>query len=134
MLVADLVNTIKTLQNSLDYNDNQIAREIGITIKKLREYRMLYEIFYKDTEVKNNEYLKLAIEFKKLEDKVYFPVELARMTNTSTSTTSMICKMFNVKPSKKAFCKHCGAEVEVKTTAIPKFCNSVCRYKHKGDK
>ena len=133
MLVAELVNTINTLQSNLNYNDNQIAKEIGITVKKLRKYRMLYKIFYRDTEVKNNEYLRLAIKFKELENEVYFPVELARMTNTSTSTTSMICKMFSVKPSKKAYCKHCNKEVEVKTTAIPKFCNSICRYKYKGD-
>ena len=133
MLVTDIIKEINTLQEKFNYNDNQIAKDMGITTKKLREYRVKHQIFYRDTETKNNDYLKLAIKFDELAEDVYFPVEFARLTNTSSYTTSMICKMFNVKPTKKAYCKHCGAEVEVKTTAIPKFCNSMCRYKYKGD-
>ena len=87
------------------------------------------EVYYRKGD-KNNKYLDLAIEFKKLESEVYFPIELARLTNTSPYTTNIVCRMFNIKPSKKAYCKHCGEEVEVKTTAIPKFCNSICRYKY----
>ena len=94
---------------------------------------MNHEVFYREDEVKNNNYLELAIEFKKLEEDVYFPIEFARITNNSPYTVNMICKMFNVKPSKKAYCKHCGKELVVKSTAIPKFCNSICRYKYNGD-
>lgn len=128
-----MVDKINLMQDKFNYTDNQIARELGITTKHLRELRIIHKIFYKELNSKNNKYLKLAIEFKKLEQEVYFPVEFARMTNTSPYTANMVCKMFNIKPSKKAYCKHCGTEVEVKTTAVPKFCSSVCRYRYKGD-
>ena len=133
MLVTEKIDAIKLLQDKFNYNDNQIARDLGITTKTLREFRLNHKVFYKDKEIKKNNYLKLAIQFKELEEQVYFPVEFARMTNTSPYTANMICKMFNVKPTKKAYCKHCGKEVVVKSTAIPKFCNSICRYKYKGD-
>lgn len=133
MLVTDMINSINVMQDKFNYNDNQIARDLGITTKKLRELRLNHKVFYRDSETKNNSYLKMAIQFKELEEEVYFPVEFARLTNTSPYTANMICKMFSIKPSKKAYCKHCGAELEVKSTAIPKFCNSICRYKYKGD-
>lgn len=133
MLVTEMIDRINVLQNKFNYTDNQIAKDLGITTKKLREFRLNHEVFYREDEVKNNNYLELAIEFKKLEEDVYFPIEFARITNNSPYTVNMICKMFNVKPSKKAYCKHCGKELVVKSTAIPKFCNSICRYKYNGD-
>lgn len=133
MSVTEMIDRVKLLQDKFNYNDNLISKDLGITTKKLRELRLTNKVFYQETEVKNNDYLKLAIKFKELEEEVYFPVEFARLTNTSPYTANMICKMFNVKPSKKAYCQHCGKEVEVKTTAVPKFCNSICRYKYKGD-
>ncbi len=133
MSVTEMIDRVKLLQDKFNYNDNLISKDLGITTKKLRELRLTNKVFYQETEVKNNNYLKLAIKFKELEEEVYFPVEFARLTNTSPYTANMICKMFSVKPSKKAYCKHCGKEVVVKTTAIPKFCNSICRYKYKGD-
>ena len=129
MLVTDVIDRINILQNNFNYSDNLIAKDLGITTKKLREFRLNNKICYREGD-KNNIYLDLAIEFKKLESEVYFPIELARLTNTSPYTTNIVCRMFNIKPSKKAYCKHCGEEVEVKTTAIPKFCNSICRYKY----
>lgn len=133
MLVTDMIDRINILQNKFNYSDNQIAKDLGITTKKLKEFRLNHEVFYREDEIKNNDYLNLAIEFKKLEKEVYFPIEFARLTNTSPYTANMICKMFNVKPTKKAYCKHCGEELIVKSTAIPKFCNSICRYKYNGD-
>lgn len=133
MLVADMIDSINIMQDKFNYDDNQIARNLGITTKKLRELRLNHKIFYRDNEIKNNSYLKMAIQFKKLEEEVYFPIEFARLTNTSPYTTNMICKMYNIKPSKKAYCKHCGAELEVKLTVKHKFCSSICRYRHKGD-
>lgn len=133
MSVTEMIDRVKLLQDKFNYNDNLISKDLGITTKKLRELRLTNKVFYQETEVKNNDYLKLAIKFKELEEEVYFPVEFARLTNTSPYTANMICKMFNVKPSKKAYCQHCGKVVEVKTTAVPKFCNSICRYKYKGD-
>ena len=129
MLVTDVIDRINILQNNFNYSDNLIAKDLGISTKKLREFRLDNEVYYRKGD-KNNKYLDLAIEFKKLESEVYFPIELARLTNTSPYTTNIVCRMFNIKPSKKAYCKHCGEEVEVKTTAIPKFCNSICRYKY----
>lgn len=129
MLVTDVIDKINILQNNFNYSDNLIAKDLGISTKKLREFRLDNEVYYRKGD-KNNKYLDLAIEFKKLESEVYFPIELARLTNTSPYTTNIVCRMFNIKPSKKAYCKHCGEEVEVKTTAIPKFCNSICRYKY----
>lgn len=129
MLVTDVIDKINILQNNFNYSDNLIAKDLGISTKKLREFRLNNEVYYRKGD-KNNKYLDLAIEFKKLESEVYFPIELARLTNTSPYTTNIVCRMFNIKPSKKAYCKHCGEEVEVKTTAIPKFCNSICRYKY----
>lgn len=128
-----MINNINIMQNNFNYSDNQIAKDLGITTKKLREIRLEHKIFYRADEVKNNEYLKLAIEFKQMEDEVYFPIEFARATNVSPYTANMICKMFNVKPCKKAYCQHCGKEVVVKSTAVPKYCSSLCRYKYKGD-
>ena len=129
MLVTDVIDKINILQNNFNYSDNLIAKDLGISTKKLREFRLDNEVYYRKGD-KNNKYLDLAIEFKKLESEVYFPIELARLTNTSPYTTNIVCRMFNIKPSKKAYCKHCGEEVEVKTTAIPKFCNSIYRYKY----
>lgn len=128
----DKINTINLLQDKMNYNDKQIANYLGVTIKSLREFRVANEVFYRLDDTKNNNYLSLAIEFNKLASEVYFPVEFARATDVSPYTVNMICKMFNVKPSKKAYCKHCGKEVIVKTTAIPKFCSASCRNKNKG--
>ena len=130
---TEKIETIKLLQEKMNYNDNQIANYIGITTKELKKFRLDNQVFYRVDDTKNNNYLSLAIKFDELAEDVYFPVEFARLTNTSPYTANMICKMFNIKPSKKAYCKHCGKEVVVKSTAIPKFCNSICRYKYKGD-
>lgn len=133
-MIVQTKETILALQKSKKlYNDNQIAKHIGITTKELRAFRLEHEVFYRDCDKKNNDYLRLAIQFKHLASEVYFPVEFARLTNTSPYTTNMICKMFSIKPSKKAYCKTCGKELVVKSTAIPKFCNASCRYKYKGD-
>lgn len=132
MLVTDVIDRINILQNNFNYSDNLIAKDLGITTKKLREFRLDNEVYYRKGD-KNNKYLDLAIEFKKLESEVYFPIELARLTNTSPYTTNIVCRMFNIKPSKKAYCKHCGKELAVKPTAVPKFCNSICRYTYNGD-
>ena len=132
MLVTDVIDKINILQNNFNYSDNLIAKDLGISTKKLREFRLDNEVYYRKGD-KNNKYLDLAIEFKKLESEVYFPIELARLTNTSPYTTNIVCRMFNIKPSKKAFCKHCGKELVVKSTAVPKFCNSICRYTYNGD-
>ena len=132
MLVTDVIDKINILQNNFNYSDNLIAKDLGISTKKLREFRLDNEVYYRKGD-KNNKYLDLAIEFKKLESEVYFPIELARLTNTSPYTTNIVCRMFNIKPSKKAYCKHCGKELVVKSTAVPKFCNSICRYTYNGD-
>ena len=132
MLVTDVIDRINILQNNFNYSDNLIAKDLGISTKKLREFRLDNEVYYRKGD-KNNKYLDLAIEFKKLESEVYFPIELARLTNTSPYTTNIVCRMFNIKPSKKAYCKHCGKELVVKPTAVPKFCNSICRYTYNGD-
>lgn len=127
------VKTIKLLQEKMNYNDNQIAKYMGITTKELKRFRLDNQIFYRIDDAKNNNYLSLAIRFNELAEDVYFPVEFARLTNTSPYTANMICKMFGIKPTKKAYCKHCGKEVVVKSTALPKFCNSICRYRYNGD-
>lgn len=131
MLVTDVIDRINILQNNFNYTDNLIAKDLGITTKKLREFRLDNKVYYREGD-KNNIYLDLAIEFKKLESEVYFPIELARLTSTSPYTTNLVCRMFSIKPSKKAYCKHCGKELKVKSTAVPKFCNSICRYTSNG--
>lgn len=128
----DKINTIILLQDKMKYNDIQIARYLDMKVKELRKFRLNNEVSYRADDVKNNNYLSLAIEFNKLASEVYFPIELARLTNTSPYTANTICKMFNIKPNKKAFCQHCGEEVVVKSTAVPKYCSSLCRYRHKS--
>lgn len=131
MLEQDKINIIKQLQKN-GYTDSRIAKNLSTTASSLREYRLKHRIFYEDA--RYNEYLKLAIELEPLAGEVYFPIELARLTNKSISTVTMVCKMFNVKPSKKAYCLCCGKELKVKTTAVPSYCNNRCRLKYKGDK
>lgn len=131
--VIDTIKTIQMLQDKMNYSDVQIAKYLGMKTQQLREFRLNYRVLYRSDDIKNNDYLTKAIEFNNLASEVYFPIELARMTNTSPYTTNMICKMFNVKPTKKAYCKYCGKELTVKSTAVPQYCNASCRYKYKGD-
>ncbi|MGL5711435.1 MAG: hypothetical protein ACRCX2_00320 [Paraclostridium sp.] len=128
----DKIKNIEILQSKCNYNDRRISNYLGMNIKELRAFRLNNKVFYNEECTKENNYLELAIRFQELANEVYFPVELARLTNTSPYTTNMICKMFDVKPSKKAYCATCNKELVVKSTAIPKFCNSSCRYKYKG--
>lgn len=129
----DKIEIIRLLQDKMNYNDSQIAKYLGITTKELKKFRLENHIFYRIDDTKNNNYLSLAIKFNNLADDVYFPIEFARITSTSPSTTNMICKMFNIKPTKKAYCVHCGKEVIIKTTAVPKYCSYSCRSKQKGE-
>lgn len=130
MNIEETINIINLLQNKYDYNDTKIAKYLDITTKELRELRLNNNIQYKDEKYKD--YLNLALEMQNLVHRAYFPVELARMTGRSKSTVNMVCKMFNIRPSKKAYCLCCGKELQVKLTAVPSYCNSTCRYKHKG--
>lgn len=130
MNIEETRNIINHLQNKYDYNDTKIAKYLDITTKELRELRLKNNIQYKSETYKD--YLNLALEMQEIADKAYFPIELARMTGRSKSTVSMVCRMFNIKPQKKAFCLCCGKELQVKLTAVPSYCNNTCRHKHKG--
>ena len=61
MLVTEMIDRINVLQNKFNYTDNQMAKGLGSTTKKRREFRLNHEVFYREDEVKNNNYLELAI-------------------------------------------------------------------------
>ncbi len=90
MSVTEMIDRVKLLQDKFNYNDNLISKDLGITTKKLRELRLTNKVFYQETEVKNNNYLKLAIKFKELEEEVYFPVEFASSKNWKKRYTSLL--------------------------------------------
>ena len=55
MLVTDVIDKINILQNNFNYSDNLIAKDLGITTKKLREFRLNNKICYREGD-KNNIY------------------------------------------------------------------------------
>lgn len=120
---ADLV---RRLQNQ-GYDDRRIGNNLGVSQIYLRKLRLEFDIPFGNHKDK---YLELAKEIQPILDQAYFPVELSRLTNSSLSTVKIVCDMFDLRPSKKAYCLCCNKEIKITRTTVPKYCGTSCRNKY----
>ncbi|GAA0093034.1 hypothetical protein UT300009_30640 [Paraclostridium bifermentans] len=106
---------------------NEVSRLLQIKVKKLREIMLDLDIYPNEND-KEYDYFRQAKIIKMQLSSAYFVKDLVKLTGISKSRVQMVCKMYDLKPCKKAHCVICGKEIEVKGSVVKQYCSSECYY------
>lgn len=105
---------------------NEVCRLLQIKIKKLRKIMLDLDIYPNEND-KEYSYFESAKAINAQLDAAFYLTDLVRLTGISKSRVNMICKMYDLKPCKKAYCITCGKEIHNIHEVGRKYCSNKCR-------
>lgn len=106
---------------------NEVSRLLQIKSKELRKIMLELDIYPNEND-KEYDYFQSAKTIKEQLSSAYFLIDLVKLTGISRSRVMMVCKMYDLKPCKKAYCVICGKEIGVKGSVVKKYCSNECYY------
>ena len=120
-LIKDIANMTKS-----GVSIYKIVDWTGLKIAEIRKI-MLENNIYPSENDKEYRYFEDALTLKKHAKDAYFYKDLAKITQIPLNRTKFLAEIYNIKPSKKAICTVCGAEISLtKSTIVNKYCSKAC--------
>ncbi|HSQ87769.1 hypothetical protein [Romboutsia sp.] len=119
---------IETIEKMVKNNKKiaEIGAFLGLKIAKMRKI-ILENNIAPDKNDKEYDYFLDAKTIKSCINDAYFMTDLAELANLTHARVKVVCDMYGLKPCKKAYCTHCGKEIDLsKSKVVSKYCSRSC--------
>lgn len=114
----------KMTQNGIKMD--KIVRWTGLNIAEVRKIMLENTIYPYKNDIEYR-YFKDAVVIRESLENAYFYKDLSKITGISLNRVKFLCDIYSMKPSKKAICTVCGAEIDLsKSTIVNKYCSKRC--------
>ena len=104
----------------------KISEWTGLKVNEIRKIMLENHISPSETDKEYKNYID-ALKLKESANKAYFYKDLAKISGVPISRVKFLADVYDIKPTKKAYCTVCGKEIDLSnSTIVNKYCSKEC--------